>query len=88
MPDSSKRRGKRLGAIASAAVVLLYAVPLAVGAVAAALGLFRQGDGAVGLLFLLIYGVIGGAVAVGILAVLRQRLREIQGGEEDDASQY
>lgn len=28
------------------------------------------------------------AVAVGVLAALRQRLKEIEGGEEDDAKQY
>ncbi len=88
MPRHFTRRGKRLGAVASAAVLLLYLVPLGVVAVAAALGFFRHSAGAAGLLFLLAYGVIGGAMAVGILAVLRQRLREIRGGEEDDASQY
>ena len=38
--------------------------------------------------FLLLYAFIGGAVIVGMVVVLRQRLREIDGGEEDDAKQY
>ena len=32
--------------------------------------------------------VLGGAVTVGVILALRQRLREIEGGEEDDAAQY
>ena len=38
--------------------------------------------------FLVIYGLIIIAIIVGILAALRQRLREIEGGEEDDAKKY
>ena len=33
-------------------------------------------------------GTLGGAAMVGILIALRQRLQEIKGGEENDASQY
>ena len=36
----------------------------------------------------MVYGVLGGAVVAGVLLALRQRLREIDGGEEDDARQY
>ena len=36
----------------------------------------------------LLYGTLGGAAMVGILIALRQRLKEIKGGEENDASQY
>ena len=36
---------------------------------------------------LLIAGMIL-AVIIGVIVALRQRLREIQNGEEDDASQY
>ena len=39
-------------------------------------------------LFLLGYLLLGGAVLVGVLKALRERLREIDGGEEEDASQY
>jgi len=38
--------------------------------------------------FLLIYGALIVAVIVGVIAALRQRLQEIEGGEEDDAKQY
>ena len=38
--------------------------------------------------FLLMYAVIGGAVVAGVLMALAQRLREIDGGEEEDAKKY
>ena len=38
--------------------------------------------------FLVFYALIGGAVVIGIIKALSQRLREIDGGEEDEASQY
>ena len=48
----------------------------------------RDGECFAAILFLLIYGVLGGAVVIGVLLALRQRLKEIKGGEEDDAAQY
>ena len=54
----------------------------------AAVEFLRDGEGFAAMLFLLIYGVLGGAVVVGVMLALRQRLREIDGGEEDDAAQY
>jgi len=38
--------------------------------------------------FLLIYGGLIVAAIIGIIAALRQRLKEIEGGEEEDAKQY
>lgn len=38
--------------------------------------------------FLLIYGGVIVAVIIGVIAALRQRLREIEGGEEEDARKY
>lgn len=37
---------------------------------------------------LLVYGLLIIAVIIGILLALRQRLKEIEGGEEDDAKKY
>ena len=37
---------------------------------------------------LLLYAAAGGAVGIGVLAAAAQRLREIDGGEEDEASKY
>lgn len=39
-------------------------------------------------IFLLVYGGIILAIILGIAAALRQRLRELESGEEDDAKQY
>ena len=39
-------------------------------------------------IFLLVYGGIILAIILGIAAALRQRLRELESGEEEDAKQY
>ena len=88
MPNNSDRRKKRIGSIMAALFVLFYVLPLVIGSVFAAVAFIRDGECLAAILFLLIYGVLGGAVVVGVVLALRQRLREIKGGEEDDASQY
>ena len=88
MPNSSDRRKKRIGSIAAALFVLFYILPLVVGSVFAAVELLRPAAAFAAVLFLLIYGVMGGAVLIGVVLALRQRLQEIEGGEEDDAAQY
>lgn len=88
MPNSSDRRKKRIGSIAAALFVLFYILPLVVGSVFAAVEFLRDGETFAAVLFLLIYGVMGGAVLIGVVLALRQRLQEIEGGEEDDAAQY
>ena len=88
MPNNSDRRKKRIGSIMAALFVLFYILPLVIGSVFAAVAFIRGGECLAAILFLLIYGVLGGAVTVGVILALRQRLREIKGGEEDDASQY
>ena len=88
MPDNSDRRRRRISSIAAAAAVVLYILPLVIASVFAAAEFLWDGEGFVALLFLMVYGVLGGAVVAGVLLALRQRLREIDGGEEDDARQY
>lgn len=88
MPKHSTRRGKRLGAIASAVVLLLYAAPLAAGTVATALAFFQQGVSPRDRLLLLVCGGGAGFVTAGILAVLRRRLRELKRGGNDDAESH
>ena len=88
MPNSSDRRKKRIGSIAAALFVLFYILPLVVGSVFAAVEFLRAGEAFAAVLFLLIYGVMGSAVLFGVVLALRQRLQEIEGGEEDDAAQY
>ena len=88
MPSSSEQRKKRIGSITAALFVLFYVLPLVIGSVFAAVAFIRDGECLAAILFLLIYGVLGGAVVVGVVLALRQRLQEIKGGEEDDAAQY
>ena len=88
MPGSSDRRRKRIGSIIAAVFVLFYVLPLVIGSIFAAVAFIRDGECFAAVLFLLIYGVMGGAVLIGVVLALRQRLQEIEGGEEDDAAQY
>ena len=88
MRSNSDRRKKRIGALMAELFVLFYVLPLVIGSVFAAVAFIRGGECLAAILFLLIYGVLGGAVAIGVLLALRQRLNEIKGGEEDDAAQY
>lgn len=87
MPGSSDTK-KRRGALLSALVVLLWLAGLVAVVVFAAVEAAREGAIGAGALLVLLYGTLGGAAMVGILIALRQRLKEIKGGEEDDAAQY
>ena len=78
---------KKIAPVVIAALVVLYVGPL-VAMTAYAAGLLGA-EGGWGILpFLLLYAVAGGAVIVGVLYAAAQRLREIDGGEEDEASKY
>ena len=88
MQSNSERRGKRKGSILSAAVVLLWLAGLILAVALTALEAARAGEGGAAALLLALYGVLGGAAVIGVVLALRQRLREIDGGEEDDAAQY
>ena len=87
MPGNSNEK-KRRGAMLSALVVLLWLAGLVGVVIFAAAEAAREGAMGVGALLVLLYGTLGGVAMVGILIALRQRLKEIKGGEEDDASQY
>ena len=88
MQSNSERRGKRKGSILSAAVVLLWLAGLILAVALTALEVARAGECGAAALLLALYGVLGGAAVIGVVLALRQRLREIDGGEEDDAAQY
>ena len=78
---------KKIAPVVVAAVVVLYVGPL-VAMAAYAAGLLGA-EGGWGILpFLLLYAFAGGAVIIGVLYAAAQRLREIDGGEEDEASKY
>ena len=77
---------KKRGAIACAALGIgFFAVILAV--ILVPMVGEAYGDVMVWI-FLLVYGGIILAIILGIAAALRQRLRELESGEEEDAKQY
>ena len=85
---SSSDVKKRRDAMLSALVVLLWLAGLVAVVVFAAVEAAREGAIGAGALLVLLYGTLGSAAMVGILIALRQCLREIEGGEQDDAAQY
>ena len=79
---------KKIAPIVVAVLVVAYVGPL-VALMAYAAGLLgAQPESRAALPFLLLYLVAGGAVIIGVVAAMRQRLREIDGGEEDEARKY
>jgi len=86
MPNTTDKHKKKIAPILCAAVfILFFLVYLAI--------LFTPmigasvGGGAVVIFLLLVVALIG-AMIVGVVLALRQRLQEIEGGEEDEAKQY
>ena len=71
-----------------AILVILYMVPIVAVIVWAMLGEMKMGSTLLPILMMVLYVVLGGAVVLGVLLAMTQRLREIDGGEEEDASQY
>lgn len=85
MPNNTKRSSGALGAVlvatGTALVVILFVgsllwTMLRDGAVPAAAGI------------MIVYGIFGAAVVIGVFAAMFQRLREIKGGEADEARKY
>ena len=78
---------KKIAAVVVAILVLLYVGPMVGMVLAAIIGLSKTLEWGI-LPFLLMYAVIGGAVLAGVLIALAQGLREIDGGEEENAKKY
>lgn len=78
---------KKIAPVVIAVLVVAYIAPL-LAMVAYAAGLLGAEGGWGVVPFLLLYAAVGGAVIVGVLSAMTQRLREIDGGEEDEASKY
>ena len=77
---------KKRGAIACAALGIGFFAVILAGILVAMVG-EAYGDVMVWI-FLLVYGGIILAIILGIAAALRQRLRELESGEEEDAKKY
>lgn len=81
-----KTTKKKIAPIVITVAVVLYMLPLVVLAAMAMVGVLQEGPAAVP--FLLLYLLLGGAVIFGVIRALLQRLDEIDGGEEEEASRY
>ena len=86
MPDNSERRGKKTAPVVCAAVAVAFLGVLLGAILWPLLGLGSE-DGAAAVI-LALYALVILAVIIGVVAALRQRLREIDGGEEDEARKY
>lgn len=86
MRDSSDKWRRRTAPVACAVLMVVFFGVVLVAVLYALLGI-GSGDGAANVL-LALYALVILAVIVGVLIALRQRLREIEGGEEEDARKY
>ena len=86
MDKTKQHKKKKVGALIAAIVVCLIVVIYAAFYVA---GILISGmSGSLPTIILIIIGVLALAVIGGCIAALIQRFKEIEGGEEDEASQY
>ena len=87
MQNNTNHR-KKIAPIIITVLVVLYMVFLVPFVLMAAGILTVFGHAPLAVPVLLIYAFVGLAVIIGIVLALRQRLHEIDGGEEDEASKY
>lgn len=86
MRGNSDKKRKRAAPLVCAAVIIVF-LGLFLGLLLLPLLDISSGDGAV-LAILVLYALVIVAMIIGVVIALAQRLREIDGGEEDDAKQY
>ncbi len=79
--NTKLKRGAVLSALAVATFFLVYFALLAAA-------VLELPEDTTGLLILLLMGAVFLAIIVGVLLALRQRLKEIDSGEEADAKKY
>lgn len=82
MQKNTKKRGAILSAVVMAVFFAAYMGLVLFGAVSESYG------DAIGMTVLAVFALVIAAVIWGIFAALRQRLQEIDKGEEEDASKY
>lgn len=85
MPKSTKTRSAIRGAVLAAAGTALV-VLVFVGSLLWTMAEEEPLPAALGIMA--VYALFGAAVVVGVVCALVQRLREIQGGEADEARKY
>ena len=86
MPDATKKNSKKNAPILCAVIVIAL-LAICIGVIIFPLLGASYGDAAA-IGFLLIYILILVAIIIGILVALRQRRMEIEGAEDDVATQY
>ena len=85
MQSGTKKRKKKAAVISAFVMIALFGICLAVLLASA---IMPDGGDMSELGAVLICGSWIAAVLVGVTLALRQRLKEIEGGEEEDAKQY
>lgn len=85
MRDGTKKSKKAAPIICTGVIIAVLSVILAT--ILYPLMVISRGS-TFAMIFLIAYGLIIAAVMAGIIIALIERLKEIKGGEEDDASQY
>ena len=85
MQNDIKRKKKKVPILCAAVVISFLGIFLATILVPLISEVVGE---ALAVGFLLIYGSVIVAAIIGVIAALRQRLKEIEGGEEEDAKQY
>ena len=86
MQDYTKKKNGKKAPIICAGVIICVLVAYLAAVVYPLFGI--AGAEVLGLGFLIFYGLIILAVIAGILLALRSRLKELEGGEEDEAGKY
>lgn len=85
MPKNTKRSSGTLGAVLAATGTALVVI-LFVGSLLWTM--LQEGSLPAAAGIMIVYGIFGAAVVIGVFAAMGQRLREIKGGEEDEARKY
>ncbi len=88
MKNKMDRKRKKIAPVAAAVLVILYMLSVVAIVVLAMQSVIRTEGGRLPILMITLYVVIGAGVIAGVLLAMRQRMKEIDGGEEEDASQY
>lgn len=87
MRKTTDRNRKKIAPVVVAVLVVVYLAPILLFVLLALAGAAGM-EARLTLPILVGYLVLGGAVIGGVVKAMMERLREIDGGEEDEASKY
>lgn len=87
MRKTTDRNRKKIAPVVVAVLVVVYLAPILLFVLSALAGAAGM-EARLALPILVGYLVLGGAVIGGVVKAMMERLREIDGGEEDEASKY